>query len=116
MAKVTKESRCKAALEAYENFINLCKYFFSGNGSGKVKDIPNDSPFQKTAVEIAKEEGIDWNNMTDEDNDYMTVVLLEEAYTNIRQMEDKNYVIDITIKEEKKDGPKEDSEHTGPAD
>ena len=115
MAKTTK-SNSKLALEAYENFIMLCKYFFSGNGTGKFADIPADNPFYKKAKEIAKEEGIDWNDMSDEDNDYLTIILLEEAYCAIRQDGEKDYKISITIEEIGKDEQEKDNEHPSPAD
>ena len=57
--------------------------------------LSKDSKFYKTAVEIAKDCKMDWDNLSPEDSDELQLILLDEYYNNIRV--DENMKINLRI-------------------
>lgn len=90
------------AYNAYRNFITLCRAFFGNNSIDNVKSLDKGSEFYKTAQGIAKEFEMDWDKLTIEDSNELTIALLEDYYNRINVEDDYEYNVTITIKEKSK--------------
>lgn len=97
MAAKDKEVMEKA-YEAYKNFITLCKTFFGANPINDVTLLDKESEFYKTAQDIAKEFEMDWDNLTIEDSNELTIALLEDYFNRINVDGDYAYNISISVK------------------
>lgn len=98
----TKEKEVmEKAYEAYSDFITLCRTFFGTNPIDSVTLLDKDSKFYKTAQDIAKEFEMDWDKLTIEDSNEITIALLEDYYNRINV--DSDYVYNITISVKKND-------------
>jgi hypothetical protein len=100
----TKEEVMKQAYDAYANFITLCRTFFGEKPIDSVQSLDKESEFYKTAQDIAKEFGMDWEKMTMEDSNELTIALLEEYYNRINVSKDFSYNVTLTVKEKKAKG------------
>lgn len=99
MAAKDKEVMEKA-YNAYKDFITLCRTFFGENPIDSVTSLDKESEFYKTAQDIAKEFGMDWDKLTMEDSNELTIALLEDYYNRINV--DGGYAYNVTITVKKK--------------
>ncbi len=90
------------AYNAYKNFITLCRTFFGKNPINNVTSLDKESEFYKTAQTIAKEFEMDWDKLTIEDSNELTIALLEDYYNRINVDSNYDYNITITIKDKSK--------------
>lgn len=97
----TKKEVTEKANNAYLDFAKLCKVFFGSNPIDDVTSLDKDSDFYKTAQDIANEFGIDWGNLSPEDNNELILALLEDYYNKVNVDKNFDYVINITVKEKK---------------
>lgn len=86
------------AYNAYKDFITLCRTFFGSNPIDSVTLLDKESAFYKTAQDIAKEFGMDWDKLTIEDSNELTIALLEEYYNRININGDYDYNLTINVK------------------
>lgn len=86
------------AYKAYEDFVTLCRTFFGKKPIDSVKALDKESEFYKTAQEIAEEFKMDWDKLTIEDSNELTIALLEDYYNRIDVDGDYIYNISITVK------------------
>lgn len=100
----TDKDVMKQSYEAYKNFIALCRIFFGTKPVDNVKSLDKESEFYKTAQDIAKEFEMDWDNLTIEDSNEVTIALLDDYYNRINVSDD--YAYNITISVKKKAEPK----------
>lgn len=86
------------AYNAYKDFITLCKTFFGNNPIDSVTLLDKESEFYKTVQDIAKEFGMDWDKLTIEDSNELTIALLEDYYNRINVNGDYDYNLTISVK------------------
>lgn len=98
----TENKVIEKAYGAYSDFITLCKTFFGANPIDSVTSLDKKSEFYKTAQEIAKEFEMDWDNLTIEDSNEITIALLEDFYNRINVDDDYSYNIAINVKKKNK--------------
>lgn len=92
------------AFNKYMDFIALCRILFGYNPLKSITDLKEDSPFYETAHSIVEEFGMDWENLSAEDNNEVMLTMLDEAFNGIRNDDESGkftYNIAITIKENK---------------
>lgn len=94
-----KEEAAKNALNAFQNFLVLCRTFFGTNPIDNVTSLDKDSEYYKTAQDIAKEFEMDWNNLSIEDSNELTIALLEDYYNRANTNGDFEYIISFKVKE-----------------
>lgn len=94
-----KKEAAKNALNAFKNFLVLCKTFFGTNPIDNVTSLDKDSEYYKTAQDIAKEFEMDWNNLSIEDSNELTIALLEDYYNRANANDDFEYIISFKVKE-----------------
>lgn len=97
-----KEEAAKNALSAFENFLVLCRKFFGTNPIDNVTSLDKDSEYYKTAQDIAKEFDMDWDNLSIEDSNELTIALLEDYYNRANTNNDFEYIISFKLKEKDK--------------
>lgn len=97
-----KNEVIEKAYGAYSDFITLCRAFFGANPIDNVTSLDKKSEFYKTAQEIAKEFEMDWDNLTIEDSNEVTIALLEDFYNRINVDDDYSYNIVINVKKKDK--------------
>lgn len=97
-----KEEVTEKANNAYLEFAKLCRAFFGSNPIDSVTSLSKDSDFYKTAQDIAKEFGLDWNNLSPEDNNELMLALLEDFYHRVNVDDNFDYIVNILVKEKKK--------------
>lgn len=97
-----KEEAAKNALSAFENFLVLCRKFFGTNPIDNVTSLDKDSEYYKTAQDIAKEFEMDWDNLSIEDSNELTIALLEDYYNRANTNNDFEYIISFKLKEKDK--------------
>lgn len=96
-----KEEAAKNALSAFQNFLELCRTFFGTKPVDNVTALNKDSEFYKTAQSIAKEFGMDWDNLSMEDSNEITIALLEDYYNRANTNSDFNYILSFKLTEKK---------------
>ena len=96
-----KEEAAKNALSAFENFLLLCRTFFGTNPIDSVTSLNKDSEFYKTAQEIAKEFGMDWENLSMEDSNEITIALLDDYYNRANTNNEFEYFISFKLTDKK---------------
>lgn len=94
-----KEEAAKNALGAFQNFLVLCRTFFGTNPIDNVTSLDKDSEYYKTAQDIAKEFEMDWNNLSIEDSNELTIALLEDYYNRANTNNDFEYIVSFKVKE-----------------
>lgn len=97
MAAKDKEVMEKA-YNAYKDFITLCRTFFGNNPIDSVTSLDKESEFYKTAQDIAKEFGMDWDKLTIEDSNELTIALFEDYYNRIDVNDDYAYNVTVSVK------------------
>lgn len=85
----------RMTLEAFFRYYKLSSLLFDRRRDEiyNVTDIPENNEFYKSAMEIAKQLDIDWNNMTHEDSNRIMLSLLEDAFNLIREIENSKSII-----------------------
>ena len=85
-------------------FMRLCKLLFGGT-----KDMPQvinelkpESEFYELAKGIADKDGISWDDMSDDDSNYIIMIMLNELYLAMGEFS-KNVTLNV-IERERKDG------------
>lgn len=94
-----KEEAAKNALSAYQDFLVLCMTFFGKNPIDNVTSLEKDSEYYKTAQDIAKEFEMDWNNLSIEDSNELTIALLEDYFNRINTNNDFEFIISFKVNE-----------------
>lgn len=94
-----KEEATKNAFGAFQNFLVLCRTFFGTNPIDNVTSLDKDSEYYKTAQDIAKEFEMDWNNLSIEDSNELTIALLEDYYNRANTNNDFEYIVSFKVKE-----------------
>lgn len=95
----TKKEVAKEAYEAYSDFITLCRTFFGKNPIDNVTSLDKDSVYYKASQEIAKEFGMDWDNLSPEDSNELMLALLEDYYNKVSVNDEYDYILSVTVKE-----------------
>lgn len=105
------DGQLKAAYEAYEKFIKLCRTLFNHKNDDedapakKINElITKDSEFYKEATAVAKDCGMDWGNLSAEDSDELELIMLDDRYNGINVDGKGNYIININIKKREEGG------------
>lgn len=96
-----KEEAAKNALSAYQDFLLLCRTFFGTNPVDNVTLLDKDSEFYKTAKSIAEEFEMDWDNLSMEDSNEVTIALLDDYYNRANTNDDFEYVISFKVTDKK---------------
>ncbi len=96
-----KEEAMQKAMSGYQNFISLCRTFFGKNPIDNVTALDKDSEFYKTAQDIANEFEMDWENLSQEDSNEITIALLEDYYNRVNVSDNMDIILNITIKDKK---------------
>lgn len=94
-----KEEAAKNALSAFQDFLVLCRTFFGTNPIDNVTSLEKDSEYYKTAQDIAKEFDMDWDNLSIEDSNELTIALLEDYYNRANTNNDFEYIVSFKVKE-----------------
>lgn len=94
-----KEEAAKNALSAYQDFLVLCMTFFGKNPIDNVTSLEKDSEYYKTAQDIAKDFEMDWNNLSIEDSNELTIALLEDYFNRINTNNDFEFIISFKVNE-----------------
>lgn len=94
-----KEEAAKNALSAFQDFLVLCRTFFGTNPIDNVTSLEKDSEYYKTAQDIAKEFDMDWDNLSIEDSNELTIALLEDYYNRANTNNDFEYMVSFKVKE-----------------
>lgn len=94
-----KEEAAKNALSAYQDFLVLCRTFFGKNPIDNVTSLEKDSEYYKTAQDIAKEFEMDWNDLSIEDSNELTIALLEDYFNRINTNNDFEFIISFKVNE-----------------
>lgn len=94
-----KEEAAKNALNAYQDFLVLCRTFFGKNPIDNVTSLEKDSEYYKTAQDIAKEFEMDWNDLSIEDSNELTIALLEDYFNRINTNNDFEFIISFKVNE-----------------
>ena len=94
-----KEEAAKNALSAYQNFLVLCRTFFGKNPIDNVTSLEKDSEYYKTAQDIAQEFEMDWDDLSIEDSNELTIALLEDYFNRINTNNDFEFIISFKVNE-----------------
>jgi len=93
------QKETKRVYDACMAFWELSNILFNGtkNSITYMKDLPASSPFYKDALDVAKDIGIDWDKMTIEQSDAITLALLETLFMRIKSKERVDVVINVKL-------------------
>lgn len=96
---MTKKEALEQSQNAIGELFNLIKYLYNDDAPYDMKDIPESSPYYEAAKDIAKEAGIDWENMTHAESNSIMVNLIGEYYYNLRPVDKYVPVLTISYKQ-----------------
>lgn len=82
-------------IEAFFQYFKLSSLLFDRKKDEiyDVTDIPKTNMFYQIAMDMAKQLGIEWDNMTHEDSNRIMLSMLEDSFNLIRDIEDSKSVI-----------------------
>lgn len=95
----TKSKVAEEAYKAYSDFIALCRVFFGKNPIDNVTSLDKNSVYYKAAQDIAKEFGMDWEELSAEDSNELMLTLLEDFYNRVNISDKYDYILSVTVKE-----------------
>lgn len=93
------QKETKRVYDACMAYWELSRVLFSGKKDSItfIKDLPSSSPFYKDALDVAKDMGIEWEKMTIDQSDAITLALLETLFMRIRSKESVDVVVNVRL-------------------
>lgn len=75
----------KKETEALLKYMRFSKLLFGGTKETPqlINELKPESEFYELAKKVAKDDGISWEEMTDDDSNYIILIMLNELYLSI---------------------------------
>lgn len=91
-----------AATQAWLDFAELAKFLLTDNSPLNINETPETSKFYKPAKDLAEELELDWDNLTQDESNRVMINLLSDYFMEIRRDDTCEYILEISVKEDKK--------------
>ena len=107
------KKQTKDSLKALMSYLELSKLLFADGDDCPylINELPSGTKLYKQAKALAKEMEINWKKMSVAESNSIMLEMLHDTYQSVKQVDNKRYIVQITIKESEITNKKPENDH-----